>query len=110
MAAAVRKRQVHFMRDRFFLSLARTWQSHLGLRLAVSADRPYIAFIRAASQGVLDKPRQRHNFQTLFAGDSASWAGAGPIRHVKIAVENSINLILGARNFYEFLSVTSNPG
>jgi len=27
MAAAVRKRQVHFMRDRFFLSLARTWQS-----------------------------------------------------------------------------------
>jgi|GEM_PF-5687993 hypothetical protein len=56
MAAAVRKRQVHFMRDRFFLSLARTWQSHLGLRLAVSADSSLIAFIRAASAGVLDKP------------------------------------------------------
>jgi hypothetical protein len=56
LAAASRKRQVHFMRDRFCLALAGTWQSYLGLRLAVSADSSLIAFIRAASAPVLDKP------------------------------------------------------
>jgi len=56
MAALGRKRQVRFMRDRFFLALAWTWKSDLGLRLAVSADSSLNAFIETASAGVLDKP------------------------------------------------------
>ncbi len=56
MAASSRKRQVHFMRDRFFLALARTWQGDLGLRLAVGADSSLTAFIEAASAAVLEKP------------------------------------------------------
>jgi hypothetical protein len=56
MAALGHERQVHHMRDRFFLALARTWQSDLGLRLAVSADSSFNAFIEAASAGVLEKP------------------------------------------------------
>jgi hypothetical protein len=55
MAATGRKNQ-NLMRNRFFLALARSWHSDLGLRIAVSVDSHLVNFIEAAMKGVWEKP------------------------------------------------------
>jgi hypothetical protein len=52
--AATGRKSQNLMRDRFFLALARSWHSDLGLHIGVNVNSPLNDFIEAASKGILD--------------------------------------------------------
>jgi hypothetical protein len=75
MAATGRKSQ-NLMRDRFFLALMRTWEAELALHIGKNIDAPIVAFIKAASEGVLTKkPGKETISEEIISNVVRRWKG-----------------------------------